>query len=80
MTIAATLPDARGRFGTYGGRYVPEVLIPALDELADAWSTLREDPGFRTELSSLSEGLRRAPHAAHRSPPGCPPSSATGSG
>jgi tryptophan synthase beta subunit len=54
MTIAATVPDAPGRFGTYGGRYVPEVLIPALDELADAWSRLREDPGFRTELSSLS--------------------------
>ena len=46
-------PDARGRFGTYGGRYVPEVLIPALDELARAWSELREDPGFRTELDGL---------------------------
>ena len=31
-------PDARGRFGAYGGRYVPEVLIPALDELAAAWT------------------------------------------
>ncbi|HYY08801.1 MAG TPA: tryptophan synthase subunit beta [Actinomycetota bacterium] len=49
-----TLPDARGRFGTYGGRYVPEVLIPALDELAEAWSTFREDPGFRSELDGLS--------------------------
>ena len=48
------LPDARGRFGTYGGRYVPEVLIPALDELADAWTTAREDPGFRSELDALS--------------------------
>ena len=55
MTIATTLPDARGRFGTYGGRYVPEVLIPALDELADAWGELREDAGFRAELSTLSE-------------------------
>ena len=42
-----SVPDARGRFGTYGGRYVPEVLIPALDELAAAWSELRDDPGFR---------------------------------
>jgi tryptophan synthase beta chain len=49
-----TLPDARGRFGTYGGRYVPEVLIPALDELAEAWTTFREDPGFRSELEDLS--------------------------
>jgi tryptophan synthase beta chain len=47
------LPDARGRFGAYGGRYAPEVLIPALDELADAWTTLRDDPVFRGELSGL---------------------------
>jgi tryptophan synthase beta chain len=50
---APTLPDERGRFGPYGGRYVPEVLIPALDELAAAWAELREDPGFRGELSAL---------------------------
>ena len=48
-----TLPDSRGRFGAYGGRYVPEVLVPALDELARAWSELREDPEFRGELSAL---------------------------
>jgi tryptophan synthase beta chain len=47
------LPDPRGRFGRYGGRYVPEVLIPALDELAAAWSELRDDPGFRGELGAL---------------------------
>ena len=47
------LPDARGRFGAYGGRYAPEVLIPALDELADAWTALRDDPVFRGELSGL---------------------------
>ena len=54
MTITTALPDARGRFGTYGGRYVPEVLIPALEELSDAWSRLRDDPGFRSELYELS--------------------------
>ena len=48
------LPDARGRFGTYGGRYVPEVLIPALDELAAAWAELREDPVFQGELAALA--------------------------
>jgi tryptophan synthase beta chain len=41
------------RFGPYGGRYVPEVLIPALDELTAAWSEAREDPGFRDELDRL---------------------------
>ncbi len=52
MSIA-TVPDARGRFGTYGGRYAPEVLIPALDELADAWERLRDDPAFRDALAGL---------------------------
>jgi tryptophan synthase beta chain len=52
MSIA-TVPDARGRFGTYGGRYAPEVLIPALDELADAWERLRDEPAFRDALAGL---------------------------
>ncbi len=52
MSIA-TVPDARGRFGTYGGRYAPEVLIPALDELAEAWDRLRDDPAFRDALAGL---------------------------
>ena len=63
--VATTLPDVRGRFGAYGGRYAPEVLIPALDELAAAWSALRDDPAFRGELGALccatsSAGRRRS--------------------
>jgi tryptophan synthase beta chain len=50
---AATLPDARGRYGSFGGRYVPEVLIPALDELTEAWVRLRDDPTFRGQLDEL---------------------------
>jgi tryptophan synthase beta chain len=50
---AVQQPDARGRFGSFGGRYVPEVLIPALDELTVAWSELRDDPSFRGELDAL---------------------------
>ena len=46
-------PDARGRFGRFGGRYVPEVLIPALDELTAAWEELRGEPAFRGELDAL---------------------------
>jgi tryptophan synthase beta chain len=49
----ATRPDDRGRFGAYGGRYAPEVLIPALDELTAAWLDLRDDPGFRGDLDAL---------------------------
>ncbi|MEA2373662.1 MAG: tryptophan synthase beta chain [Thermoleophilaceae bacterium] len=41
------------RFGPYGGRYVPETLIPALDELESAWVEARDDPAFRGELNSL---------------------------
>ncbi|MBW6456920.1 MAG: tryptophan synthase subunit beta, partial [Trueperaceae bacterium] len=44
------LPDARGRFGPYGGRYVPETLIPALDELETAYRDARLDPAFQEEL------------------------------
>ena len=47
------LPDARGRFGDFGGRFVPETLIPALDELEAAWRTARNDLGYRSELSAL---------------------------
>jgi tryptophan synthase beta chain len=41
------------RFGPYGGRYVPETLVAALDELSAAWAEAREDPGFRDELDAL---------------------------
>jgi tryptophan synthase beta chain len=40
-------------FGAYGGRYVPETLIPALDELESAWAELRDDATFRAELHEL---------------------------
>ena len=46
------LPDARGRFGAFGGRYVPETLIPALDELAREYEKARRDARFKAELDS----------------------------
>lgn len=45
--------DINGRFGRFGGRYVPETLVPALDELAAAWRQARRDPGYRFELQDL---------------------------
>jgi tryptophan synthase beta chain len=42
-----------GLYGTYGGRYVPETLIPALDELTSAWESLRDDDDFRAEVREL---------------------------
>jgi tryptophan synthase beta chain len=50
---AAPPAGVEGRFGPYGGRYVPEVLIPALDELTAAFLEAREDPAFGSELSGL---------------------------
>ncbi len=44
-----------GYFGPYGGRYVPETLVPALDELERGWREIKDDPGFAIEL----EGLQR---------------------
>ena len=43
-------PDARGHFGPYGGRFVSETLIFALDELAAAYQRLRKDPAFQAEF------------------------------
>ena len=42
-----------GRFGPYGGRYVPETLMPALDELERAWTAARGDRAYRDELAGL---------------------------
>jgi tryptophan synthase beta chain len=48
------VPDpATGRFGEFGGRYVPETLVAALDELATAYDAARADPEFASELSKL---------------------------
>jgi tryptophan synthase beta chain len=46
---------AAGLYGSYGGRYVPETLIPALDELTAAWERYREDEAFRAEVRWLNE-------------------------
>ena len=46
-------PDKNGFFGKYGGQYVPEVLIPALDELERTFIECKDDPTFKKELSDL---------------------------
>jgi tryptophan synthase beta chain len=50
---AMTVPDRRGRFGPFGGRYVPETLIAPLEELEQAFNAARVDGSFRQELDSL---------------------------
>ncbi|HEX8065448.1 MAG TPA: tryptophan synthase subunit beta [Thermoleophilaceae bacterium] len=46
-------PAVERRFGPYGGRYVPETLVPALDELEHAWVEARADASFRAALDGL---------------------------
>jgi tryptophan synthase beta chain len=46
-------PTADSHFGPFGGRYVSETLIPALDELYDAWQKASADPAFAAELTEL---------------------------
>ena len=48
------LPDSRGHFGQYGGRYVAETLMPALIELEQAYKEARRDPKFRSQLRSYA--------------------------
>ena len=54
MTIKS-LPDKKGYFGNYGGRFAPETLMPALDELEKAYHASRKDSGFQKELVLLQK-------------------------
>ncbi|MFB3107442.1 MAG: tryptophan synthase subunit beta, partial [Pseudomonadales bacterium] len=55
MTTAASsqVPDDAGRFGDFGGRFVPETLTRALDELSQEYTTARNDASFQEELDGL---------------------------
>jgi len=53
--VVRPLPDARGYFGVYGGRFVPETLMAPLEELTRAWDAARRDRAFRRELDGLLE-------------------------
>ena len=48
-----SMPDANGHFGQFGGKYAPEVLMPALDELERAYNRYKNDPDFLNELRGL---------------------------
>jgi tryptophan synthase beta chain len=51
--VASNVPDELGRFGDFGGRYVPETLTQALDQLADEYEKAKTDEAFQSELDSL---------------------------
>lgn len=47
-------PDAAGYYGKFGGRFVPETLIPALEELEAEYAKAKADPSFARELDELA--------------------------
>jgi tryptophan synthase beta chain len=53
LPLPSAVPDAAGRFGPFGGRYVPETLTRALEELTAAYEQARQDPSFTAELDEL---------------------------
>jgi tryptophan synthase beta chain len=53
MPAFTSVADPLGHFGTFGGRYVPETLIPALDELAERYEAARHDAAFQAEFEGL---------------------------
>ena len=55
------LPDNRGYFGNYGGRFVPETLMPVLNELAATYNQVKDDTAFWAELDALSRDYSGRP-------------------
>ena len=53
MNNEERLPNAQGRFGDYGGRFVPETLMAAVEELRIGYEEARDDPSFQAELAGL---------------------------
>lgn len=60
-TKIGTVPDAHGRFGPYGGRYVPETLMAPLEELERAYKEARADANFQKELDDLLRNFAGRP-------------------
>ena len=61
--------DRHGRFGRFGGRFVPETLIPALDDLEAAWNVARRDRAYRAELRRLHRDFIGRPTPVFAIPP-----------
>jgi tryptophan synthase beta chain len=58
--------EQKGYFGAYGGAFVPETLVPALEELEDGWESLREDKGFLEELDHFQRTYVGRPTPLYR--------------
>jgi tryptophan synthase beta chain len=66
LSAAGLLPDALGHFGTYGGRFVPEALIRALDELDTAYRHAQADEAFQAEFGRLLRDYANCPSPLYR--------------
>ncbi len=65
---AETVPDETGHFGRYGGRFAPEALMSALDELAREYRSAQADPAFQAELDGLLRGYAGRPTLVTEAP------------
>ena len=63
LPAISTGPDALGRFGEFGGRYVPETLMHPVEELGRAWEQARRDAGFQAEYKRLLKDFAGRPTA-----------------
>jgi tryptophan synthase beta chain len=59
--VPEQVPDSSGHFGVYGGRFAPEALMAALDELTSDYLAAKADPGFQAELDGLLAGYASRP-------------------
>jgi tryptophan synthase beta chain len=59
--VPQLVPDSRGRYGPFGGRYVPETLVAPLEELERAYATARADSSFQAELDELLRNFAGRP-------------------
>ena len=66
LSLLGRSVDPEHRFGPYGGQYVPETLMPALQELEAAWKEARVDNQYRSELTELSANYAGRPTALYR--------------
>jgi len=64
--MSQTTPDARGRYGSYGGQYIPETLMAPVEELAAAFDAALKDDGFRHEFEYLSRTFSGRPTPVYR--------------
>ena len=68
MVETERLPDQQGRFGAFGGRFVPETLMAALEELEEQYGNTKTDSAFRDELDSLLRNYAGRPTPLYHAP------------